>query len=226
MISLTRLHHPVLPVFILVVQCQLKLKFAERGPPLPLPLLRCSSLVITGVERGGGALRDHALVPVPVVLQCVQNVLCVRVDQVCPRLPQRVDNVVDEADLDGDTKMSVKMYKTLAVYTRNSVCVLSLPAFSPLRPCVCRTWGWSPSPSPSLYLPGGRTRPWSCPSTAGTGPEAWWGCWGQHSGPCYAKPAAEGKKRVVLFFCFLNKESFDKRGKTATLEDMKVRWAT
>ena len=71
--------------------------------------------------------------------------------------------------------------------------VCSLPVFSPLRLCVCHTSGWSPSRAPSLCLPGGRTRPWSCSSTAGTDPEVWSGCSGPHSEPCSAEPTAKKK---------------------------------
>ena len=64
------------------------------GPPVaPVPLLPL-------LRRGRGAAGDHTLVPFPVVLQCVQNVLSIWVDQVGPSLPQRVDNVVYEAHLE------------------------------------------------------------------------------------------------------------------------------
>ena len=49
---------------------------------------------------GGGAGGDLGLVPVAVVFQRVQDVLGIGVDQVRPGLPQGMDNVVDEADLD------------------------------------------------------------------------------------------------------------------------------
>ncbi len=51
------------------------------------------------IGGGGRAHRDLGLVPVSVVLQRVQNILGVGVDKVSPGLPQRVDNVVDEANL-------------------------------------------------------------------------------------------------------------------------------
>lgn len=96
--ALSGLHRPTLAVSILVIQCQLKLKFTRRRSPnhLPMPL----TLSVAGVERWGWTLGDHALIPIPVILQRVQDVLRIRVNQVGPRLPQRVDNVVDEANLD------------------------------------------------------------------------------------------------------------------------------
>ena len=51
------------------------------------------------IGGGGRAHRDLWLVPVSVVLQRVQNILGVGVDKVSPGLPQRVDNIVDEANL-------------------------------------------------------------------------------------------------------------------------------
>ncbi|KAG7227277.1 hypothetical protein INR49_000281 [Caranx melampygus] len=105
--SVACLHHPALFVSVLsvlLIQRQFKLKFACHGPPLQLPMW--ASLSVTGVEGRGGALRDHALVPVPVVLKRVKDVLGVGVDQVGPRLPQRVDDVVDEANLEKQTAMT------------------------------------------------------------------------------------------------------------------------
>jgi len=49
-----------------------------------------------GVVVVGG---DLALVPAAIVLERVENVLTVRVDEVGPRLPQRMNDVVDETDL-------------------------------------------------------------------------------------------------------------------------------
>jgi len=46
-----------------------------------------------------GVGSDLALVPGPVVLERVENVLAVGVDEVGPRLPERVNDVVDETDL-------------------------------------------------------------------------------------------------------------------------------
>lgn len=43
--------------------------------------------------------RDLTLVPVSVILEIVQDVLSIWVNQVSPRLPQRVDDVVDKAHL-------------------------------------------------------------------------------------------------------------------------------
>lgn len=47
----------------------------------------------------GGAPPYGTVIPIPVVFQRVQNVLGIGMDEICPRLPQRVDNVVDEAHL-------------------------------------------------------------------------------------------------------------------------------
>lgn len=52
--------------------------------------------VVRGGRRGDG---DHAVVPISVLLQGVQDVLRIWVDKVCPRLPQWMDNVVNEANL-------------------------------------------------------------------------------------------------------------------------------
>ena len=70
------------------------------------------SAVTAGLRRGGPDRRRWAaggvlvvvgeklsLVPAAVVLERVQDVLTVRVDEVGPRLPQRMNDVVDEADL-------------------------------------------------------------------------------------------------------------------------------
>ena len=42
---------------------------------------------------------DLSLVPAAVVLERVENVLTVGVDEIGPRLPERVNDVVDEPDL-------------------------------------------------------------------------------------------------------------------------------
>lgn len=47
------------------------------------------------------------MVPVPVVLQRVQDVLGVRMDQIGPRLPQRVDDKVYEANLEQMSRAAV-----------------------------------------------------------------------------------------------------------------------
>lgn len=48
------------------------------------------------------------MVPVPVLLQSVQDVLGVRVHQIRPRLPQRVHNVVDESHLEDKEERETK----------------------------------------------------------------------------------------------------------------------
>ncbi|PWS22365.1 hypothetical protein DKP78_18775, partial [Enterococcus faecium] len=59
-------------VFAVPLQSQLK---CELAPPGTHPVV---------AERRGGALGDHAVVPVPVLLQRVQDVLSVWVHQVSP----------------------------------------------------------------------------------------------------------------------------------------------
>ena len=44
-------------------------------------------------------LRNHGVVPDPVGLQQLQDLVGVREDEVGPRLPQRMDDVLDETDL-------------------------------------------------------------------------------------------------------------------------------
>lgn len=78
------------PVRILLLQRQFKLEFLHQALAVLAPLL----------QRRGWALRYHALVPVPVVLQSVQDVLGVGLHQVSPRLPEGMDDVVDESHLE------------------------------------------------------------------------------------------------------------------------------
>lgn len=74
---------------ILLLQRQFKLELLHQALTVPAPLL----------QRRRWALRYHALVPVPVVLQRVQDVLGVGLHQVSPRLPERMDDVVNESHL-------------------------------------------------------------------------------------------------------------------------------
>ena len=73
--------------------------------PRPARLVLLSDVV----GGGGRAHRYLGLVPVPIVLQRVEDVLGVRVHQVGPRLPQWMDDVVDEPDL--GIKVYVVWYK-------------------------------------------------------------------------------------------------------------------
>jgi hypothetical protein len=78
--------------------------------------IACSLLILLLELHGraggtGGYLR---LVPVPVVLQSVQDVLRIRVDQVRPGLPQRVHDVVDEANL-GDLIMMITIIMMMII---------------------------------------------------------------------------------------------------------------
>lgn len=68
------------------------------------------------------------------------------------------------------------------------VCIAYVPDSFPQMQCVYRTWGWSPSHAHAPCLPAGKIPPWCALSTAGTLPEALWGCWGQHSAPCFLEP--------------------------------------
>ena len=69
-------------------------------------IMSCFLLEIIGWwGRADGYL---ALVPVPVVLQRVQDVLGVGVHEVGPGLPQRVHDVVDEANLEQERLHSVQ----------------------------------------------------------------------------------------------------------------------
>lgn len=54
---------------------------------------------VATADAFGWTLADHVLVPGAVVFQGVQDLLAVRVDQVGPRFPQRMDNVVDKSNL-------------------------------------------------------------------------------------------------------------------------------
>ena len=64
--------------------------------PRPMVTGLVDGRVGVGRRRTG---RDHAEEPIAVVLEGVEDVLSVGVHQIGPRLPQRVDDVVDEADL-------------------------------------------------------------------------------------------------------------------------------
>lgn len=63
-----------------------------------------------GAEGGGWGDGYHGVVPVTIVFQRVQDVGGVRVDQVGPRLPQRVDNVVDEPNLKMKSETTVTAF--------------------------------------------------------------------------------------------------------------------
>lgn len=63
-----------------------------------------------GAEGGGWGDGYHGVVPVTIVFQRVQDVGGVRVDQVGPRLPQRVDNVVDEPNLEMKSETTVTAF--------------------------------------------------------------------------------------------------------------------
>ena len=52
--------------------------------------------LVAGVAGTDGNLR---LVPVPVLLQSIQDVLSIWLDKICPGLPQRMNNIVNETNL-------------------------------------------------------------------------------------------------------------------------------
>ena len=52
--------------------------------------------LVAGVAGTNGNLR---LVPVPVLLQSVQDVLSIWLDKICPGLPQRMNDIVNETNL-------------------------------------------------------------------------------------------------------------------------------
>lgn len=55
-----------------------------------------------GASVGCGGWRTHenlSLEPFAVLLDCIQNVVAVRIDEICPRLPQRMNDEVNETNL-------------------------------------------------------------------------------------------------------------------------------
>ena len=52
--------------------------------------------LIAGVAWTDGNLR---LIPVPVLLQSIQDVLSIWLDKICPGLPQRMNDIVNETNL-------------------------------------------------------------------------------------------------------------------------------
>ena len=57
------------------------------------------SILFKLVVGVAGADGDLGLIPVSVLLQSVQDVLRVRLHQVCPGLPQGMDDIVNETNL-------------------------------------------------------------------------------------------------------------------------------
>lgn len=56
-------------------------------------------LLFQVIRRRWGWYGDHPLVPITILLQSVQDVLCIWMNQIRPCLPQWMDNVVNEANL-------------------------------------------------------------------------------------------------------------------------------
>ena len=74
---------------------------------------RSRSLVVATRCRHGDVERTNRyliVVPVPVVLERVEDIETVGVDEIRPRLPKRMDDVVDEADL--QSKQSMRWRRT------------------------------------------------------------------------------------------------------------------
>lgn len=59
------------------------------------------------IWRRRGRLGHGVQVPLPVLFQRVQQLLSIWMNQVGPRFPQRVDDVVDEAHLGKKKKMKI-----------------------------------------------------------------------------------------------------------------------
>lgn len=77
----------------------LLLLFYELGSnPFNILIKLVLGRVFTASGRRGRR-RDHTLIPVTVLFQSIQDVLCVRVDKVSPRFPQWVDDIVNKSDL-------------------------------------------------------------------------------------------------------------------------------
>lgn len=49
--------------------------------------------------RGWRTNENLALVPFAVLLDCIENFVAVRIDEICPRLPQRMNNEVNKTNL-------------------------------------------------------------------------------------------------------------------------------
>lgn len=91
------------------VKRRMRLRLGARLRPTLVAVVAAARLDAVG--GGGGAcsrpvaaafgwtLADHALVPGAIVFQGVQDLLTVRMNQVGPRFPQRMDNVVDKSNL-------------------------------------------------------------------------------------------------------------------------------
>lgn len=70
--------------------------------------LKLEAIVLeVSVWRRRGRLGHGVQVPLPILFQRVQQLLSIWMNQVGPRLPQRVDDVVDEAHLGKKKKMKI-----------------------------------------------------------------------------------------------------------------------
>ena len=85
--------------------------------------------------------KELQCLPVSVVLQGIKDILGIWMDEVCPRLPQWVDNVVDEPNLTARPwkMVTTKVYPTcdfsmVALY-RSHMGLMSSPASLSLSPC-------------------------------------------------------------------------------------------
>lgn len=87
----------------------------DGNHPIPLPLFLLDEVEVRvfsrGVsEAGGGRDRDLTMIPVSVELERIQDVLSIRIHKIRPGLPQWMDNVVDETNLQKTTWMLLSSF--------------------------------------------------------------------------------------------------------------------
>ena len=83
--------------------------------PIPLPLFLLDEVEVRvfgrGVsEAGGGRDRDLTVIPISVELERIQDVLSIGIHKIRPGLPQWMDNVVDETNLQKTTWMLLSSF--------------------------------------------------------------------------------------------------------------------
>ena len=75
------------------------LMFSFLFQPLPTRIILLLLLFFKLVAGVAGTDRNLRLIPVSILLQSIQNVLSIRLNQVCPGLPQGMDDIVNETNL-------------------------------------------------------------------------------------------------------------------------------